>query len=146
MLGNNTYVEVNITMNNNTYNIGNVNTGSGNMNVAGRDININSPHDNGTDVKDLLKELKQLFESQQQIDPEEKELIMDDIEVITEQAEAEQPNKTRIKKAWDNITKFVVKMPMAIEGAVKIKENVEKLQPLLSKIAEGISSLPHICI
>jgi len=140
MLGNNTYVEVNITMNNNTYNIGNVNTGSGNMYVAGRDININSPHDNGTDVKDLLKELKQLFESQQQIDPEEKELIMDDIEVITEQAEAEQPNKTRIKKAWDNITKFVVKMPMAIE------ENVEKLQPLLSKIAEGISSLPHICI
>lgn len=133
-------------MNNNTYNIGNVNTGSGNMNVAGRDININSPHDNGTDVKDLLKELKQLFESQQQIDPEEKELIMDDIEVITEQAEAEQPNKTRIKKAWDNITKFVVKMPMAIEGAVKIKENVEKLRPLLSKIAEGISSLPHICI
>ena len=53
---------------------------------------------------------------------------------------------TRLENIMKHITKFVVKMPMAIEGAVKIKENVEKLQPLLSKIAEGISSLPHICI
>ena len=139
------YIEVN-TMSNDTYYIGNenVNTGSGNINIAARDNNINSPHDNGTDVKDLLEELKQLIENYEQIDSEEKALVIDDIEVISEQTEAEQPNKTRLKKAWENIIKFIVKLPMAIEGAVKIKENIEKLQPILSKMVEGLPALPHI--
>jgi glucosamine 6-phosphate synthetase-like amidotransferase/phosphosugar isomerase protein len=127
---------------NNTIN-GDVNNIAGNMYKAGRDININSPHDNGTDAVDLLKELRILIEKED-FDTEEKESVVDDIEVITEQIESEQPNKTRVKKAWERLTKFATQIPVAVEGAVKIKETVEQIYPKLQILFDGLPQLPFI--
>lgn len=122
---------------------GDVNNVTGNMYKAGRDINLNSPHDNGTDAIELLKELRTLIEKEE-LDQEEKESVVDDIEVITEQMESEQPNKTRIKKAWESLAKFAAKVPAAVEGAVKIKETVEKIYPQLQTLVEGLPQLPFM--
>ena len=54
------------------------------------------------------------------------------------------PNKTRVKKAWERLTKFATQIPVAVEGAVKIKETVEQIYPKLQILFDGLPQLPFI--
>ncbi|MDY7989879.1 hypothetical protein UY286_04825 [Paenibacillus polymyxa] len=114
----------------------NINANYGNVNAAGRDATINSTTitNDIAQIKELIEKLRPTIDDAQ-LTVEEKEYLADDMETIAEQIESSNPKMPRLKKAYENVRKFVKGAASGVTSATLFLADwnnlVEKLEEFI---------------
>lgn len=117
---------INIKVDNNN---GTMNTAQGNITSTNM-VNVNNKSSEES-INEICKVVIDLLKKEN-IDEELKESIVDDIETIQEETNKEEPRTIKIKKAYDNVKKFALKLP---EGLIKLTAIATGLDKLISAVS-----------
>lgn len=119
-------ISITIDKNFGTTNVSEGDIYSNNIVNLDKDVDKNEILDITTKIIKLLNEEK--------FDNDEKESIIDDLQTIQEQVKEVEPKKVKIKKAYNNIKDFVLKIPATLTQATLITEALNKLMQELGKL------------
>lgn len=113
----------------------------GSLNAAQGDIysTNNSSKNEVENIIDIVKSLKGLINNQElnEVSEDDKEAVIDDLDTIEEQINSDSTKKVKLKKAYEGIKSFILKIPSALATgtliATKAEELYEKLKPIIGQ-------------
>lgn len=96
--------------------------------LAGRDV-VSSTTVGNNDIKDLNDQLEKVkdFLNRNEFEDINKDEVLDDIEAIQEQLKSDNPKPQRVKGAIERIKKLAVNIPLAVEGAKLVVDNITNI-------------------
>lgn len=112
----------------------NIGNNYGSVNAAGRDVSYtgNIANNDISEIKALIEKLLPTIQSSELTD-EEKESLSDDLDTIKEQLESSTPKLPRLKKALENIKRFVA---VTSKGMASTTALLTDWQKLIEKVGE----------